>query len=128
MRLGLITDKARILNLLHSLSDFDLGTSSTNLILLKTCDDSYRVLDLDKDPEADIEEWLNKNSIDSVFEMDEPHIAKLIDMIKVPTLLLFVGKDLKSEELLSSMKNDLAKKYQEHLSFIYIRDKRLFGM
>jgi hypothetical protein len=69
-------------------------------LLLKNDDDKYLVMDLEKNPDNDIEEWINKNSLDIIHELDAPHAAKLIDMVKAPTLILFLDESENSKNIL----------------------------
>lgn len=89
MRLALLTDKPLLMSFIK-VNHEKLGyTPSKNFILLKNCDNKMMILDLEREPDTDIEEWINRNSLDVIHSLDVPHIAQLADMIKAPTLLIF---------------------------------------
>ena len=59
-----------------------LPSSTKNFIML-VCDndiDKVELLDLETNQNADIEEWINRKSIDSVHQLDDIHEAKLLSL------------------------------------------------
>ena len=100
---------------------------SQNFILL-ICDEGdhkkYQVLDLETEwsERLDIEEWINRNSLHRIHELREANTAKLLNMIKTPTLIVFFEEsDPSSQEIIEGL-DRLAERYSKDLVFIYVKD------
>ena len=81
-----------------------------------------RRIDLTKmNDDFDIEEWINKNSLSYVHEIDQLKDVKLLDMIKSPTAILFIDESQKSKLLLNTYRH-LAETHHHKLAFAFIKN------
>ena len=76
----------------------------------------------------DIEEWINRNSLHRIHELREANTAKLLNMIKTPTLIVFFEESDPSRQEVIEGLDRLAERYSKDLVFIYVKDESLLSI
>ncbi|CDW74992.1 UNKNOWN [Stylonychia lemnae] len=128
IRLGYIGDRARAQFFINQNKEkYFLGESKNYVLLINYQFDEPAsiVLQLNKNMNIDIAEWININSIDSVYEIKRFSDAKIIDMIQAPKLALFIDETQQSRFVLNHL-HKIASQYKQKLCFIYFKDKQLW--
>eukprot|EP00347_Sterkiella_histriomuscorum_P013442 403364691 len=127
LRMGYIGDRARVQAFLNAYDEEFHFKGQKNLLVLVSDAGLKKFVDLDSNKELDIEEWINKNSIDFVHEIKDVRDAKLLSHLKTPLLILYLDESQRSHFILNHVQM-LAGTYHQKLNFAFVIDPLIIDM